>query len=321
MTSQSLAPVADVQLEKLTQAEREALLAAQSHFRVVASRFSLDWKSEMLFAAQALLENDYLSRYAKGNPVSLTMAMMNVASIGLTLNPARGQAYLVGRDGKVILDVSYRGLIQLAVDDGAIVWAQAELVRENDLPKFRWKGPAAMPDHDFNPFDTDRGEIVGGYCVVETPTGHILAEAMSVSDIYQARNKSKMWQVEKEKGPWVEFEERMMKKTLIKRGSQTWPRPSARMAQAVQYLNRDLGEGLATLAVPEEKVIPTDDQVPPKVLSWTKRVIDRARETGAWLTAEDLVAERLSDVWLLWARQKLQQAREDTAILEVEGSA
>jgi len=314
MTSQSLTPVTEVQLEKLSPDEKEALLAAQSHFRVVATRFNLDWKSEMLFAAQSLLENDYLSEYAKGNPVSLTMAMMNVASIGITLNPARGQAFLVPRDGKVMLDVSYRGLIQLAVDDGAISWAAAEIVREKDLANFRWKGPTAVPDHDFNPFDSDRGDIVGVYCIAEIPGGQILSQAMSVDEVHRVRNLSRAWQ--QEKGPWVDFEDQMSKKVVLKRAANTWPRPSARMAQTVQYLNQELGEGLASLAPPDKDVIPLDEQVPEKVQQWTRRVVQRALETGAWNTADDLLSERLSDVWLLWARAKLNEAQQSTALVE-----
>jgi recombination protein RecT len=41
-------------------------------------------------------------------------------------------AYLVPRDGKVCLDISYMGMMHLAQQCGAIQWGQAVLVREGD---------------------------------------------------------------------------------------------------------------------------------------------------------------------------------------------
>src|SRR3546814_4153463 len=92
--------------------------------------------------------------------------MINVASTGLTLNPAHGHAYLVPRDGAIVLDISYKGLIKIATDTGSVLWARAECVYGKDT--FRYHGPAAMPEHEADPF-SERGEIVGAYCIAKTP--------------------------------------------------------------------------------------------------------------------------------------------------------
>ena len=122
----------------------------------------LDFAQECLFAKQQIMKNDYIYNVAQGAPQSLEDAILNVSAIGVSLNPASSHAYLVPREGRICLDISYRGLVKLATDSGAIKWAKCELVYTND--RFVWKGPVEAPEHEADPFG-DRGEIKGGYCV------------------------------------------------------------------------------------------------------------------------------------------------------------
>lgn len=105
---------------------------------VKAASTDVVFKQEMLYASQAMMNNDFLCSTAIKNPLSLRNAFSQVAACGLTLNPARGLCYLVPRDGQVILDVSYKGMIKTAVNDGAIRDCIVELVYSND--KFVYKG-------------------------------------------------------------------------------------------------------------------------------------------------------------------------------------
>ncbi|WP_375581860.1 recombinase RecT [Marinobacter adhaerens] len=157
----------------------QAVQPAQWHQIIESSKekfnsSSLDFKQEQIFATQQLMNNSYLLDVAKKNLSSLRLAMYNVAAVGLTLNPNQGLAFLVPRrlrrneDAKVMLDISYRGLIAIGVETGAIRWAKAELVYEKD--QFSYKGPAEKPDHVCDPFSTDRGSIRGGYCIAELPS-------------------------------------------------------------------------------------------------------------------------------------------------------
>ena len=75
---------------------------------------SVTWAKESQFAMQIFQKNDFLTKTAIGNPVSAQNAIINVAAIGITLNPASKLAYLVPRDGMVCLDISYMGLLHLA---------------------------------------------------------------------------------------------------------------------------------------------------------------------------------------------------------------
>lgn len=290
---------------------KRAIADAKARFIDTAERSGLDWKAESMFAYQLCANNDYLAKVATGNPWSLTMAMVNVAAIGVTLNPARQLAYLVPRDGRVILDVSYRGLIQVAVDEGAILWAKAEVVREKD--HFDYRGPAQAPEHRFNPFDKDRGEIVGAYCLAQLPSGAMLVEAMPIDEIWKVRDCS-MAYARGRKGPWVDFPEEMIKKTVIKRASKTWPHTN-RLANAIDYLNREAGEGLvgveaAAAAEEEAEVEVKTEDVPEQMREYLSRLVQRASETGLWQNAREVAEERFQGPYKAWALSQLQMAED-----------
>jgi recombination protein RecT len=179
-----------------------------------------------------------------GNQQSVINAVTNVAAIGVSLNPARKQAYLVPRDKKVCLDISYIGLVDLATQSGSIIWAKSELVYQND--SFQMGEPGSLPKHLFNPFEKQRGELIGSYVVAKTPTGEFLCDAMSIADIHAIRDRSSAWKAFKSKGascPWVTDEGEMCKKTVIKRGSKLWPK-NERLNMAIQHLNVELDEGI-----------------------------------------------------------------------------
>lgn len=206
---------------------KDLVLSSEHDFRKLASiHGAVSFEKEASFATQALKNNNYLCGIAYSNPDSLKMAVVNVAAIGLTLNPVRALAYLVPRDGRVSLDVSYRGYIQLAIDSGAIEWAKSEIVYERD--EFEYKGMGKEPIHSFNPFG-DRGSIVGVYCAVKTKSGDFLVEMMPIEEVYGIRDRSKSWIAHKSKGvscPWATDEGEMIRKTVIRRAYKSWPIPS-----------------------------------------------------------------------------------------------
>ena len=82
------------------------------------------FSTESQFAIQAFQGNKFLADTARKNMASLQNAIINVASIGISLNPANKHAYLVPRDGKICLDISYMGLLHLAMSTGSIMWCQ-----------------------------------------------------------------------------------------------------------------------------------------------------------------------------------------------------
>lgn len=213
-------------------------------FSQVNTYGSVEFNREREFALQALYNNDYSRKICLSNPQSLRDAITNVAAIGITLNPAAKLAYLVPRKNGICLDISYMGLRELAMSTGAINFAKAELVHEQD--EFIMNGIDKEPTHRFQAFGRNRGAVVGVYCVAKLPTGDYLTELMSIDEVYDVRDRSEAWKawVSKKKScPWVTDEGEMIKKTVIKRGSKSWPK-NKRLDDAIHLLNTSNGEGV-----------------------------------------------------------------------------
>lgn len=224
---------------------KNEIYALRDTFQSRLTNQSLNFEVEAGFAVQQLESNDYLLSVAMNNQQSVINAVTNVAAIGVSLNPARKQAYLVPRDKKVCLDISYIGLVDLATQSGSVAWVKAELVYGND--QFQMGEPGTLPKHLFNPFGKDRGEVIGSYVVAKTHSGEYLCDAMSIDEIHAIRDRSSAWKAYKSKGvscPWVTDEGEMCKKTVIKRGSKLWPK-NERLNEAIQHLNVDMDEGIA----------------------------------------------------------------------------
>lgn len=220
-----------------------AISASKARFEKISDAALVSYDRESLFAMQHLIKSDYAMKIANQNPTSVLVAMANVASTGLTLNPAYGLAYLVPRDGAIRLDISYKGLLQIATDTGSILWGRADVVYAND--KFTYRGPAEAPSHEADVFSKDRGEIVGAYSIAKTHTGDILCGVMTLDELDTVRGKSEAWKrgSEGKRGPWEDFPEEMCKKSVIKRDQKTWPKTdrSQRLQEAVAIANEAEG--------------------------------------------------------------------------------
>lgn len=220
-----------------------AIQNSRERFDKIADQALVSYDREALFAMQMLIKNDYSMSIANKNPKSVILAMANVASTGLTLNPAYGLAYLVPRDGAIHLDISYKGLLQIATDTGSIMWGRAEVVHEAD--EFDYLGPANAPIHKAKVFSKDRGPVIGAYCIAKTCEGDILAEVMTLEQLHEVRNASTSWTkgAAGRKGPWENYFTEMCRKAVIKRAQKTWPRSdkSKRLQDAVEIANQAEG--------------------------------------------------------------------------------
>ncbi|NBN68498.1 recombinase RecT [Proteus sp. G2609] len=224
----------------------EVVNPLKNEFEQVCSEPSIAFKRESEFAMQIFANNDYLANVAVNNLVSVRSAIMNVSAIGISLNPAQKLAYLVPRDKKVCLDISYMGLMHIAQQSQAIKWCQSSIVRQND--NFQLTSIDTAPRHEYNAFATQeqRGEIVGAYTVVKTEDGDYLTHTMAIADIYAIRDRSTAWKAwisKKKSCPWVTDEEQMILKTVVKQAAKYWPRRE-RLDKAIDYVNTEAGEGI-----------------------------------------------------------------------------
>lgn len=278
------------------------IVAHRDQFMAVLCDQSISFEREAKFALQALAANSFTLSVAQSNPASLIAAVTNVAAIGISLNPAKKQAYLVPRKPAhdkpigICLDLSYMGLLDLAVTSGSIRWGQAKLVYEKDI--YEEVGVDQPPIHKRHPFSTDRGDWIGVYVVIKTPEGDYLTEAMSRDEVLVIRDRSEAWKAFREKKikqcPWVTDEGEMAKKTVIKRASKTWPR-NDRLDQAIHHLNTDGGEGLVDINEPPKKEpqAPAKGKVGKKGFAAALEAIRKSEYTAVLLrTHYDLTVEQ-----------------------------
>ena len=243
---------------------QQAVTTARRPFEKIAQKYGnlVNWEAESMFALQAIANNSLLQ---KCDPHSIRDSVINIASIGLSLNPVLKHAALVPRystQAKGYLchcDPMYQGLIATGTDGEKVVNIWAEVVRERDREDGNFKyfgGTEPRVIHTPDPFMSEemRGPIIGAYCVAEIAgSTHPHVTFMSIDQIHKARDKSEYWK-KKEEGPWKDFEEEMCKKTVIKRASKTWPKGTGRLERAVQLAN--IADGYAAMepqgATPEQ---------------------------------------------------------------------
>lgn len=215
------------------------IYGVREHFERITVDRSINFDREAGFAVQILQGNSYLLGVAEKDRSSMIAAVTNVSAIGISLNPAKKQAYLVPRGGKVCLDISYMGLLDLAIASGSIQWGQAEVVCEEDT--FSLRGFDKAPMHDFAPFSKTRGAVVGVYVVVKTASGDYLTDTMTIAEVLAIKARSETGK--KDTGPWKTDFNEMAKKTVIKRAYKTWPKTD-RLDTAIHHLNTEGGEGI-----------------------------------------------------------------------------
>ncbi|MBU3577503.1 recombinase RecT [Polynucleobacter sp. UK-Kesae-W10] len=216
------------------------ILSLEGAFNDVLSDKAIKFKAEAEFAVQVLMNNDYSLGIAVKNPDSVRNAVMNLAAIGLSLNPAKKQAYLVPRKNAICLDISYMGLVELAIASGSVRMVTARLVHAND--DFEMNGLDREPTHKYKPFAKDRGAVVGVFCAAKTNYGDWVTDLMDIEEVFAIRDRSESWK-SGQKGPWKTDEGEMIKKTIVKRASKMWPKTD-RLDEAIHHLNTDGGEGV-----------------------------------------------------------------------------
>lgn len=279
----------------------EDIYSAKTGFLAALSNKSISFDREAGFAIQALSKNDYSLGVASRNRQSVVDAVTNIAAIGISLNPAKKQAYLVPRKNEICLDISYIGLMDIAMESGSIKWGQCKIVRDND--QFELNRLDELPTHKYKPFakNDERGAIVGVYVVVKTCDGDYLTHDMPVDKIFEIRSRSESFK--KNSGPWVTDEEEMIKKTCVKQAYKYWPKTD-QLDNAIHYLNTDGGEGITF----EQQSVKQEIKKP---------VIGKKGFAAAIasIQAGDYTLSRLEDDYALTTEQ-LQEARDLLGVVE-----
>lgn len=294
-------------VESMQQQWALAIAGAERKFTEIAmsSGNLVTYQREAMYALQIVGAKDVLQRCSAD---SIRNAVINVASVGLTLSPAHKLAYLVPRNGEACLDISYIGLVKIATDSGAVAAVHATVVRAND--EFEYFDAFAAPRHKFDPFATaeSRGDIRGVYAVAKLANGITQVETLSMEEIVKIRSVSKA-----KDGPWKEWFEEMAKKSVIKRASKLWPRTD-RLSTAVQILDEHQG---------------SEQIIGPATIDGDTGIVDDARAAHEALAArrKSLIAavnaaidtDALTRIWQD-AVKELQAAKDKDGYAEVKAA-
>lgn len=158
---------------------------------------------------------------------SLLKACLSAAELGLSLNKNMGEADILKVwDGRLKKNVAqfrprYKGLMKLALQSGEVLKIESRLVYANDTFEVE-EGidPRIIHKHGLS----NRGEMVGAYCVWKLKNGETQFEIMNKEQILAIRDRSSA----KTKdgnivGPWKTDEAEMWRKTVVRRASKYMP--------------------------------------------------------------------------------------------------
>ena len=148
---------------------------------------------------------------------SLLGSILTAAQIGLEPNGPDGKCYLIPFKGQATLQIGYRGMLDLVRRSGEIIGIHAELVYEEDEFEIVL-GLDPIIVHRPK-FFGDRGNVVLAYSVAKFRDGSSDFIWMSMDELEKVRQSS----MAKNSGPWVDWPEEMMKKTVLKRHCKTLP--------------------------------------------------------------------------------------------------
>lgn len=181
-------------------------------------------------------------------PQSIYTAILNVASLGLTLNPIHKLAYLVPRRNKVTgfvecyLEPSYIGMSAVLVDSGMAkgVYAERVFLQDIDEGRFKYFGQDQRPFYEGNPLDRRRTQFTseGAIAWVELADGGYYCDYMNRLELDNAKAASF------QQNNWVKFPDEYERKSAIRRLFKKIPKPLDNvMVSAADQVLSDLDNG------------------------------------------------------------------------------
>jgi len=206
---------------------------------------------EISFAIQHATKNPYLKQCTQN---SVLRAVMNVAQVGLTLNPVSKYAYLIPRynsqskELECVLDPSYIGLAKLLTDSGSVTSIECHLIYEGDDIQVDLASEQKILKH--TPYFLNKklkGGILGVYSVAILPDKSKHVEVMSFVELNEIRDRSESYKAFKDNKiktcTWVTDEGEMCRKTVIKRHSKYLPKSerTAKLERAIELDNETNG--------------------------------------------------------------------------------
>ena len=157
---------------------------------------------------------------------SVRQAIIEVVGLGLSLNPAKKQSYLIPYKDVCTLMVSYRGELDFLAKNGVIKYADVGSVREKDEFELH-NGPNGPVWKHKKPRSGPRGKIDGAFCIYHLPDGSRKGDYFTNEEILKRKAVAKSGKF------WGAWEDEMYIKTAVRMARNGLP-----TCQAVQELER-----------------------------------------------------------------------------------
>jgi recombination protein RecT len=257
-------------LAVLNKKEAEIIRSVQHDFESVPN-LKLDFQREYGYALQAISLNSTLADTSRKAPESLQMAIYNVATTGLSLNPVLGYAYLVPRASRVILELGYKGMIYLMANTGYVRSVKADVVREKDEFQFSQGTQPFLHHVPAMLSDNERGAVICAYAVASLVGGGEHFEVMHISEIEKIASGSKS-------GVWNSNRPEMIKKTVIRRLFKYIPKPDLPENVLAAFRLHDENNPMPTTEEKPPRLIPVSGERDALLSDWSEKI--KAIETA-----------------------------------------
>lgn len=214
-----------------------------------AAGYSLEKvKQEISFALQAINKSPQLQKCSRD---SILQAVLNISNIGLSLNTAAKEAYLIPRwnghskQMEASLEPGYIGLVKLLTDAGSVTSMLCQLVYEKDVFQIDLANNITPVTHIPELTRAKRGELKGCYALGTLPDKTRQVEYMCTEEINEIRERSETYKAFKEgkikSCTWETDYGEMSRKTVIKRIYKYLPRTERMQAidSAIAEDNKD----------------------------------------------------------------------------------
>lgn len=205
-------------------------------------------KQEISFAIQAINKSAQLQKCSRE---SLMQSVLNVSNVGLTLNPAAKEAYLIPRYNSMTrsmdacLDPSYIGYVKLLTDTGSVKSMVCQIVYDGDSFEIDLANNTNPVTHKPQLSSAKRGNVVGVYALATLADGTRQVEWMDLSEVEQIRERSETYKAFKNNKisscTWASDFGEMARKTVIKRIYKYLPRSekAAVLDRVIELDNED----------------------------------------------------------------------------------
>ncbi len=174
------------------------------------------------FTRIALTALTRVPKLAECTPESVMKSMMTCSELGLEPDGRRVHLIPYGRECTLIID--YKGLVELARNNGDVSAIHADVVCEKDVFDYH----NGEVNHSVN-FRDQRGAMYAAYVIITFKDGGKHSEVMTRAEIDAIRKRSKA----ANNGPWVTDYNEMAKKTVFRRASK-WITLSPEIADALE---------------------------------------------------------------------------------------